>query len=430
MYYLWWTMRVNSYFLLLTLILAGTASAQTSVHVTDSIWIDSINTHSGQESVLSVYFVNADTLTALDLPLSYGYSDFIIDSVSFVNSRLEGIISTIVVITPDSALLHIGAIMLNLTDQEIVPGRGLLARIYITVPDDYPAREIDFDTTYIRTSLTFVPSDHRDSYTPVFRKGVVINTFSPATQDSLWVANQHIQAGQSFVVPLYAFNGLNITSARIPLQYHSDNIVFDSLSVVGTRSADAALVQTDDNPVAREVLISLNYTETNPLTPRSGSLANLYFTCILGGTTTSTLIDTTIINGVPLNCRLGKVFGYVQIFPDFQSGKLTISTVSDANDGNSAIPLEFALKQNEPNPFNPTTTISFSLPEKSHVRLIVYNVLGQHVRTLVDQTLQAGQHDVIFDSRDDNGRELASGIYLYHINTDKNSQTRKMALIK
>jgi hypothetical protein len=423
-------MRISPLLVFCSLILVGSAIAQTPVHITDSLWIDSISTHSGQKAILNINFVNADTLEGLDLPLSYEFPDFQIDSVSFVGSRLFGKISTIVVITSDSALLHIGALILNPNDQDILPGRGLLARIYLTVPNAYPAREIDLDTTFIHTSLTFVPTRYRQSYAPVFRKGIIINSFAPATQDSLWVANQQIHAGLPFMVSINAFDQYSITNARIPVRYHSDNLVLDSVSTAGTRSANATLVQYDNDPVAHEVLISLNFTEDSPLASGTGPLVNLYFTCLLGGTTAATFIDTTIISGVPLNFRLANVFNNVQIYPSFRPGKLTISTASDAHDDHSAVPLAFALKQNEPNPFNPTTTISFALPDKAQVKLIVYNVLGQHVRTLMDQHLPAGQHEVIFDGRDDSGHELATGIYLYRISTDKNTQTKKMALIK
>jgi hypothetical protein len=423
-------MRINPFLVLCSLILVGSAFSQTPVHVTDSLWIDSINTHSGQKAILNINFVNTDTLEGLDLPISYDFPDFQIDSVSFAGSRLFGKISTIVVITPDSALLHIGALILNPNDQDILPGRGLLARIYVTVPSAYPARDIYLDTTFIHTSLTFVPTRYRQSYAPIFRKGIIINSFAPATADSIWVANQQIHAGLPFMVPINAFDQYSITNLRIPIRYHSDNLVLDSISVVGTRSANATLVQFDDDPVAHEVLISINFTEDSPLAPGSGSLVNLYFTCLLGGTTAATFIDTTIISGVPLSFRLAKVFNNVNIYPSFRPGKLTISTASDAHDGHNAVPLTFALEQNEPNPFNPTTTISFTLPDKAQVKLIVFNILGQHVRTLVDQSLPTGLHEVIFDGRDESGHSLASGIYLYRLSTDKNIQTRKMALIK
>jgi PKD repeat protein len=83
------------------------------------------------------------------------------------------------------------------------------------------------------------------------------------------------------------------------------------------------------------------------------------------------------------------------------------------------------LHQNRPNPFNPTTEISFSLPEASQVTLEVYNIMGQRVATLVDSYLEAGQHTAIW-----NGSHAASGIYLYRLKAGAQVETRKMLLMK
>ncbi|MCH8569436.1 MAG: T9SS type A sorting domain-containing protein [Balneolales bacterium] len=83
------------------------------------------------------------------------------------------------------------------------------------------------------------------------------------------------------------------------------------------------------------------------------------------------------------------------------------------------------LDQNYPNPFNPATTIAFTLPASESVRLAVYNIAGQRVALLVNETLQAGTHSVRFDASN-----LASGLYLYQLETQNTSLTRKMMLVK
>ena len=95
-----------------------------------------------------------------------------------------------------------------------------------------------------------------------------------------------------------------------------------------------------------------------------------------------------------------------------------------------ARPLEFALNQNTPNPFNPITSISFSLPQADVVRLTVYNAMGQVVRTLVDGNMQAGVHNVVWDARDDAGRLMGSGIYIYRLTSNQGIQVRRMALVR
>jgi len=85
---------------------------------------------------------------------------------------------------------------------------------------------------------------------------------------------------------------------------------------------------------------------------------------------------------------------------------------------------------NYPNPFNPSTRIHFWLKEDCHVRLDVYNSRGQKVRTLVNETLPIGQHDIVFDGTDDNGRSLASGVYFTRMQSGKYHRVRKMVLSK
>lgn len=88
-------------------------------------------------------------------------------------------------------------------------------------------------------------------------------------------------------------------------------------------------------------------------------------------------------------------------------------------------PTQFTLFQNYPNPFNPTTQISFSLPNTTHVQFEVYSILGQRVSTLVDGTINSGNHTVSFD-----GSNLSSGVYIYRLSTPNYSQSRIMNLVK
>ena len=90
-----------------------------------------------------------------------------------------------------------------------------------------------------------------------------------------------------------------------------------------------------------------------------------------------------------------------------------------------AMPESFALSQNSPNPFNPTTRISFALPADGDVKLTIYNVAGQKVTTLLDGPMTAGYHTVTWDARG-----YASGVYLYRLISGSHSDTRKMILLK
>ncbi len=96
----------------------------------------------------------------------------------------------------------------------------------------------------------------------------------------------------------------------------------------------------------------------------------------------------------------------------------------------SALPEGFDLGQNYPNPFNPSTQIDYSLPTAQPVRLDIYNINGQKVRTLVDGYSEAGNHTVTWDATDDDGAWVASGVYLYKLTAGDKSVSRKMTLVK
>lgn len=88
------------------------------------------------------------------------------------------------------------------------------------------------------------------------------------------------------------------------------------------------------------------------------------------------------------------------------------------------------LHQNYPNPFNPETTIQYSLLQESKVELNIYNIKGQKVKTLVNETLESGNHTVIWNGTDNNGKSVSSGIYFYKMKTDNHEETKKMILMK
>ena len=89
-----------------------------------------------------------------------------------------------------------------------------------------------------------------------------------------------------------------------------------------------------------------------------------------------------------------------------------------------------ALKGNSPNPFNPTTTIYYDILEPCKVRLDVFNIKGQKVRSLLDKSKSSGRHSIVFEARDANGKALSSGIYFYRFSAGKYKTTRKMLLME
>ncbi len=104
--------------------------------------------------------------------------------------------------------------------------------------------------------------------------------------------------------------------------------------------------------------------------------------------------------------------------------------VSVEDNYETEVPKDFTLLQNYPNPFNPETNITFSLPESRRISLIIYDLLGREIRTLLSTNLSAGHHTVTWDGKDNIGKMLSSGIYIYTLKYGKNIQSRKMILMK
>jgi len=151
--------------------------------------------------------------------------------------------------------------------------------------------------------------------------------------------------------------------------------------------------------------------------------------------TTST--DTIFTTGFPSGydvCKVVDVLGNT-IDSIVASGPITLQLTQEPRiliwryttsvNGQENIIPSFVLHQNYPNPFNPTTTIRFSLPQRSHVTLKVFDVLGREVATLVDRELSAGEHAVVFDAK-----ALSSGVYFYRLQAGNFVEQKKMVVVK
>ena len=114
-------------------------------------------------------------------------------------------------------------------------------------------------------------------------------------------------------------------------------------------------------------------------------------------------------------------------FTDSKSGRWEYSVRVHVN---TDLPSSYELFENYPNPFNPVTTIRYSLKEYIHAKLIIYNSLGQQVRTLVDSPRNAGVHSVKWDGKDDFGSPVSSGVYVYTLHAGGFAKTMKMLLVQ
>ncbi len=126
-----------------------------------------------------------------------------------------------------------------------------------------------------------------------------------------------------------------------------------------------------------------------------------------------------------------------QVFPDEKLIKSQVKSLGDFKilfdpnfTGDNTVPKTFALNQNYPNPFNPQTRITFDLPRDGRTTLIVYNTLGQKVKTLTQGFSLAGRYSLSWDGKDERGNMVSSGMYLYRLQTERTAVSKKMLFIK
>ncbi|MCD4691028.1 immune inhibitor A, partial [bacterium] len=195
---------------------------------------------------------------------------------------------------------------------------------------------------------------------------------------------------------------------------------------------DCGLVQiTDDGGVTWSILVPTggyshqkNDNPDNPLpddTPCwSGSIA-----------WTEETFDLTAFEGETVQIRFRFVSdGYVTEEGWYLDDIEITSAGTGTGIDDIIVPVLFALKQNAPNPFNPTTIIHYQLPQSADVKVEIYNVAGKLVRTLVDEAQDAGFRSVVWDGTSDTGRAVASGVYMYRLQAGDEVAQKRMVLLK
>jgi hypothetical protein len=237
--------------------------------------------------------------------------------------------------------------------------------------------------------------------------------------------------GEQAAVPVYlSSNNIEIASLTVPLQFSSTDLEVDSISFIGTLIKSGMSPLIDINNGSRFVRFTY-YPGSEVITESEGLLATIYFSAKGSAPDQSVAVDS--VNkleyaGPPelwTRVEVADTSGLNLFFPDFASGEVTIQAPLDADYDQFSLPNKLALGQNFPNPFNPSTTISFSIPERSHVTLKVFNILGQEVETLLNETINAGAYETIWDASNQ-----ASGIYFYRLRFENQVMTKKMALLK
>ena len=160
-----------------------------------------------------------------------------------------------------------------------------------------------------------------------------------------------------------------------------------------------------------------------------GNLVHLTYTLADGASLPDNIsFYFTVVNipGTSLNPELLNV---VCSYPDADNPAVVNTAVASADEG-SLLPSEYALFQNYPNPFNPSTQISFDVPNSEFVTLRVYNLLGQDVKMLINQSMAPGRYTVEWNGNDMLNNDVASGVYFYELRGESFISRKKMLLIR
>lgn len=127
----------------------------------------------------------------------------------------------------------------------------------------------------------------------------------------------------------------------------------------------------------------------------------------------------------------GKSGNRAETFDTYSFTTFTFGSPTDIDDNaTTQLPEEFLLQQNYPNPFNPVTTITYAIPQESHVKLVVYDLLGREVATLINNQQNAGNHTIQWNGTNNSGNNVSSGIYIYKLETDSFNDAKKMILLR
>jgi len=230
-------------------------------------------------------------------------------------------------------------------------------------------------------------------------------------------------SGDSFKVEIQVTEVTDLFGIAFDLIYSTSRTEIEALSVVTDPFMGTDLVffsQIDS--AAKKANIGVSRKAGQGGVSGSGTVVSVYFQGNLTAPV-GTTVDFQLQN-ITANDASGNTFALSAEVSSF------VTEVASGLTPNSPIPEDFALLQNYPNPFNPETTIQYQIPKRSDVKLFIFNLLGQRVATLVDETQSMGVYSVQWDGKDDTGKEVASGVYLYRLQTNQFMQLKKLALLR
>ncbi|HEQ99133.1 MAG TPA: T9SS type A sorting domain-containing protein [candidate division Zixibacteria bacterium] len=437
------------------------------------IWIDSLSVGTGNSKVMMSNFLSVSAFT---LPLKFS-SPYGIDSVIAAGCRTEGWDSFYGTLHNDSTVL-IGGVSSLGGGNCMEAGVGCIAKIYWDIPCDADTAMVCFDTIFISEQAPLLVVDceiPENEYTPAFYPGcsyfdglwyipgdanrsgsvniadavrLINNIFTggpPADPHCAGDTNGDCNTNVSDAV--YIINYIFLEGPA-PVQYCSNPVGTFNKTIPDQAELNLRAFQGGNNKVIKAKIESSRVVQALQLEFSSiGDVHNIQASGLINGLQTF----QGNVNGhfkagmLDLNGQVMLPTGNDDVLEISYQGSGTLKLVNAVLSGTDGfdmnvtinsrkvegeVPRHFALQQNFPNPFNPETEISYSIPEGCNVTLDIYNIKGQNVATLVEGYKDAGSYAVKWDSRGADGHQVASGIYFYRLTAGEFTKTVKMVLMK
>ena len=228
-----------------------------------------------------------------------------------------------------------------------------------------------------------------------------------------------VSPGDTFSVDVTLIPAICLRRVDIKISYDPDLLLGIAVSQCGPGN-EVVKVKGAVNSKKGTLLFTASSDKKEFISHSNGTLCAFTFVAIKPGQANlvwrcfGAILDKRIGPGVPFQLKAASV------------------VISEKKEAGTDLPLPdcFALSQNYPNPFNPETRLSYQLPEPRHVRLTVFNILGQEVRTLVSADQAAGFYTIIWDGKDNRGYDLSSGTYFCRMKAGEFTKVQRMILLR
>jgi len=309
----------------------------------------------------------------------------------------------------------------------VTPVSDMAAVDDVTIDEDKSA-EVTLTSTFTGTT----------TFTAVSDTNTVTISVSSSTLTLTPTANWHGVAK----IKAYASDGtskdstsftLTVTSVNdLPTAFEWVSIALDTVNITQSNLADTYTLQWggSTDPIDGDSINYLVYAKIGVYPAEE-----IYDTTVTSVSITYQEILEGVFEGSPVNSatvslNVKATDGIDTVDVTGDNRVIYVNRYEYLSTEGEGVPVEFALHENYPNPFNPTTTLRFDLPEVSNLTLTIYNMLGQKVRTFNMQSTPAGYHSVKWNATNDYGDPVGAGVYLYQLQAKDFVKTRKMVLLK